>query len=101
MLQSVSPDVKNEKNFCGTFLAEVATLLLDLLLYQFCRCKPCADIGDLDLCRLSWLAALHKDYESLDSCNAVTLSAYFRDLHVVFLACFYRFGTKVAAKATA
>jgi hypothetical protein len=67
-----------------------------LLLDQFGSSKPGTYVGDLYFAALANLAALHKDYKSLHSGNAVALSADFRDLHVVFLTGFYWLWAAVA-----
>ena len=88
---------KDREKVGGTFHQKaVATYSWDLLLDQFGSCKSGPYVSDLDFAALANLAALYKDYKSLHSGNAVALSADFRDLHVVFLTCFYWLWATVA-----
>ena len=88
---------KDREKVSGTFHQKaVATYSLDLLLDQFGSCKSGPYVCDLDFAALANFTALYKDYKSLHSGNAVALSADFRDLHVVFLTCFYWLWATVA-----
>src|SRR5919108_1121906 len=64
---------------------------------KFCSSKPWTHICDFYLCTLSHFCIFHKNNKSLNFSYAVTLSACFCNLHIVFFTCFYRFWTEVSA----
>src|SRR5919202_2560647 len=82
-------------------LLSLLSLLLFLLLYDFCSCKSCAYVSNSHFAALANFTTLYEDDKSLHSGNAITLSACFCNLHIIFLTCFYRLWTEATTEAVA